>query len=170
MSKYFILQNQDNCIGCHSCEVQCKSNKSLPPGPKPCQIIHIGPKLINGKPKASFIFMNCHHCSQPWCIEACPTKAMQKRDKDGIVFIDHAVCVGCKTCITACPWGAPQWNPIAGKVVKCDLCYDRLDLGLKPACVTVCTTHCLTFDLAERIPPAKRELWAQKISVQQGAL
>ena len=61
MSKYFMLQDQQKCIGCHACEIQCKSNKSLPTGPKLCQIIHVGPKFINKKPRASlfscFVFI-----------------------------------------------------------------------------------------------------------------
>ncbi len=48
-------------------------------------------------------------------------------------------------CIAACPWGVPQWNPETGKVVKCDYCMDRIDRGLKPACVTGCLTQCLHF-------------------------
>jgi Fe-S-cluster-containing dehydrogenase component len=81
---------------------------------------------------------------------------MQKREKDGIVFVDHGLCVGCKTCISACPWGAPQWNGEAGKVVKCDYCMDRIDLGLKPACVTACTTHCLDFGQVEKMTHIRR--------------
>lgn len=81
---------------------------------------------------------------------------MQKREKDGIVFLDHSLCVGCKTCISACPWGAPQWNGDTGKVVKCDYCMDRVDEGLKPACVTACTTHCLDFGQVEDMTQIRR--------------
>ena len=62
MSKYFMLQDQQKCIGCHACEIQCKSNKSLPPEPKLCQVVEVGPKFIDGKPIASYIFMPCFHC------------------------------------------------------------------------------------------------------------
>jgi Fe-S-cluster-containing dehydrogenase component len=70
---------------------------------------------------------------------------MQKRNTEGIVFVDHALCVGCKACITACPWGAPQWHPEVGKAVRCDYCIVTVDQGLKPACVTVYIPHCLAF-------------------------
>jgi len=89
---------------------------------------------------------------------------MRKRPEDGIVFIREEDCVGCKTCITACPWGAPQWNPESGKVVKCDYCMDRIDQGLKPACVTICTTQCLNFVPADQIPQVKRELYARFVA------
>ncbi|MEA3230411.1 MAG: 4Fe-4S dicluster domain-containing protein [Thermodesulfobacteriota bacterium] len=161
MSKYHLYQDTDKCIGCHTCEIQCKSNKSLPVGPKLCEIIEIGPKMIDGVPKAAYVYVACFHCEKPWCIEACPAGAMQRRAKDGIVFVNHDLCVGCKSCISACPWGAPQWDPKRCRVVKCDFCMDRLDQGLQPACVTVCTTGCLHFDVAENINPIKRERHAR---------
>ena len=76
-----------------------------------------------------FVFMPCYHCEDPWCVRACPTGAMQKREKDGIVFVESPLCVGCKSCIAACPWGVPQWDPATNKVVKCDYCKDRIDVG-----------------------------------------
>jgi Fe-S-cluster-containing dehydrogenase component len=169
MSKYFMLQDQHKCIGCYSCEIQCKSNKKLPSGPNPCQVIPVGPEMINDQPRASYIFMPCFHCENPWCVAACPTGAMKRRDKDGIVFVDESLCVGCKTCITACPWGAPQWNPEIGKVVKCDYCMDRIDEGLKPACVATCLTRCLSFGQTEHMPLLKRERYARAMAASKGA-
>jgi DMSO reductase iron-sulfur subunit len=157
MSKYYLFQDVKKCIGCRSCEVICKSNKDLPVGPRLCEIVAVGPTFIGNLPRAAYTFMPCFHCEDPWCVAACPTGAMQRRQKDGIVFVDHSICVGCKTCMSACPWGAPQWNGELGKVVKCDYCMDRVDQGLKPACVTVCTTHCLHFGDANEVPPLRRE-------------
>lgn len=161
MSQYYLFQDAKRCIGCHACEVVCKSNKKLMMGPRPCQVITVGPKLVGEVPRAAYTFMPCFHCENPWCVAACPTGAMQKRKKDGIVFVDQSLCVGCKTCMSACPWGAPQWNPETGKVVKCDYCKDRLDQGLKPACVTICTTHCLRFGRPEDVPHIRRERYAK---------
>jgi Fe-S-cluster-containing dehydrogenase component len=89
---------------------------------------------------------------------------MQKRGKDGIVFIDKDLCVGCKTCVSACPWGAPQWNSKTGKVEKCDYCMDRLDAGLKPACVSTCTTGCLDFGTVEDTTLIRRERHAASMA------
>ncbi|MGC9022314.1 MAG: 4Fe-4S dicluster domain-containing protein, partial [Dissulfurimicrobium sp.] len=72
------------------------------------------------------------------------TGAMQKRS-DGIVFVDQEKCIGCMACAGACPWGVPQFNPATGKAIKCDYCMDRVDQGLRPACVAKCTTHALKF-------------------------
>lgn len=164
MSQYYLFQDTQKCISCHSCEVKCKINKSLPLGPRLCQVISVGPKYVGDLPRATYVFMSCFHCQNPWCVAACPTGAMQKRARDGIVFVDHELCVGCKTCIAACPWGAPQWDPEIGKVVKCDYCMDRIDQGLRPACVTACTTQCLHFGQAEQIPQVRRERHARQVA------
>ncbi len=161
MSKYYLFQDVKKCIGCRSCEVICKSHKDLPVGPRLCEIVAVGPSFIGNLPRAAYTFMPCFHCEDPWCVAACPTGAMQKRPEDGIVFVDHSICVGCKTCMSACPWGAPQWSEAMGKVVKCDYCMDRVDQGLKPACVTVCTTHCLHFGIANDIPAVRRQRHAR---------
>jgi Fe-S-cluster-containing dehydrogenase component len=90
---------------------------------------------------------------------------MQKRAKDGIVFVDPSLCIGCKCCIAACPWGVPQWNPETGKVVKCDYCMDRIDQGLKPACVTGCLTQCLHFGEVEQASELLRKRFAEQLEM-----
>ena len=93
MSRYYLIQDSKKCIRCHACEVECKVNKSLPAGPRLCQVVEVGPRLIGELPRSSYVFMPCYHCEKPWCIAACPTGAMQKRD-DGIVFVEQEECVG----------------------------------------------------------------------------
>ena len=93
MSKYYIYQDAKRCIGCFSCESHCKTKNNLPIGPRLTQIIPVGPKKLNNLPRMSYVFMPCFHCQEPWCVAACPTGAMQKRPKDGIVFVDeHTLC------------------------------------------------------------------------------
>lgn len=162
MSKYYLYVDSKRCIGCLSCEVHCQSRQGLPAGPRPTQVIEVGPEFMGGQPRSNFVYMPCFHCEQPWCVSVCPTGAMQKRHKDGIVFVEPSLCVGCKSCLMACPWGAPQWNPETGKAVKCDYCMDRLDKGLKPACVTKCVTKCIRFGEARGpMSPERRERYAR---------
>lgn len=163
MSKYYLYQDDKKCISCRACQVQCKVNKGLDVGPKPNQIIEISPKKTEGRPKATHVFMSCFHCEEPWCVPACPAGAIQKRSSDGIVFIDQESCVGCKSCIMACPWGAPQWDDKKGVAVKCDYCKDRIDAGLEPACVTACITDCLSFGPARHLPDTKRLRFVREI-------
>ena len=163
MSKYMLRHDEANCIGCLACEVHCKTNKDLGAGPDPCQVIALGPVDVDGHPRMRFVFMPCFHCEDPWCVRACPTGAMQQREKDGIVFVESALCIGCKSCIAACPWGTPQWDPATNKVVKCDYCKDRIDVGLQPACVTKCVTGCLSFGVANEVPDPRRERYARQL-------
>ncbi|MEW5724971.1 MAG: 4Fe-4S dicluster domain-containing protein [Thermodesulfobacteriota bacterium] len=164
MSHYYLFQDTKKCIACRACEVVCKINKGLPAGPKPVQIIEVGPRLIGRLPRAAYTFMPCFHCENPWCVAACPTGAMRKRESDGIVYVEEDLCVGCKTCISACPWGAPQWDPRRGKVVKCDYCRERVDQGLAPACVTICLTSCLEFGKPEEMRPLRRRRYAETMA------
>ncbi len=144
MSRLSIQQDQDRCIGCLSCEIYCKENKHLPEGPRLCQIFVMGRRVVRGVPRESYVYLGCFHCEKAACVAACPTRAMKKRPEDGVVYVDSELCVGCKACMVACPWGAVQWDPEPKKAVKCDLCMDRLAQGLRPVCVTVCTTQCLS--------------------------
>ena len=143
MSKRYVVQDQERCIGCLSCEIYCKENKQLPEGPRLCQIFMLGRRVVHGLPREAFVYLGCFHCEKAACVAACPTGAMTKRASDGVVYVETDLCVGCKACMVACPWGAVQWNPESEKAVKCDLCKDRLDQGLQPICVSVCTTQCL---------------------------
>lgn len=149
-----MFQQTEACIGCHACEVQCKSGKNLSCGPRLCEIVTVGPEWVGNQPRTVHTFLSCLHCTEPVCMAACPTGAIQMRPGDGIVFIQEDLCVGCRLCISACPWGACQWNPETKKVVKCDLCMDRLDAGLLPLCVGICPTGCLRFGRTQEMPSA----------------
>jgi Fe-S-cluster-containing dehydrogenase component len=150
MIRYLLYLNEKRCIACHGCTVHCKTNKNLPVGPILCTVTTSPLKPIKGIPKTVFTFRSCKQCDDPFCVPVCPTKAMLKRD-DGIVYIDAEKCIGCMACAKACPWNVPQLNPDTKRAVKCDYCMDRLDQGLKPACVSMCTTQALKLAVVEEI-------------------
>ena len=85
-----------------------------------------------------FVSMACNHCVDPACVANCPTGAMQKDEETGIVWTDHEVCIGCKTCIEACPYHAPCYDEQESKTYKCDMCTDRQERGDAAACVAAC--------------------------------
>ena len=169
MTEYILRHDELRCIGCKACEAHCKANKHLGPGPFPSKIVTMGPFAVDGRPQIRFVFMPCFHCEEPWCARACPTGAMQQREKDGIVHVEASLCVGCKSCMAACPWGTPQWDPATHKVVKCDFCMDRVDAGLQPACVTKCVTGCLSFGPAREAPDPRRERYARYLVAEPPA-
>ncbi len=80
----------------------------------------------------------CNHCGSPACVAECPTGAMHKRDEDGVVLSDPDVCIGCGTCVQACPYDVPRLDEEANRSSKCTLCYDRLAADKLPWCVQAC--------------------------------
>lgn len=163
MSAYYIYHDRKRCVGCYACEVHCKTAHDLPVGPRLNAIIPVGPHPVNNVPRTTFVYMHCYHCEEAPCVQVCPTGAMQKRVEDGIVFVDDSHCIGCKSCISACEWGAPQWDAQRGKVVKCDYCMERIDEGKQPACVTKCAAHALRWLTAEEASQIKRRNFAEKL-------
>ena len=92
--------------------------------------------------RRAFQVTRCNQCADAPCVAACPTEAMYRRP-DGIVDFDKQVCIGCKACIAACPYDAIFINPEDHSAEKCNLCAHRLEIGLEPACVTVCPTEAI---------------------------
>ncbi len=132
------------CFDCKACEVACKQEHRLPVGPKRIQVITVGPRWVGDRLVADFIPRACLHCAAPPCVEACPTGAIVQRE-DGIVVVKNDLCSGCEECLPACPFEAIQFNPETKLIEKCDLCADRVDEGLKPACVHHCEAGVLLF-------------------------
>jgi Fe-S-cluster-containing dehydrogenase component len=129
--------------------------------------------MAGGVPRISFAYFHCFHCDDPACVDACPTGAMVMREEDGIVYVDESECIGCLACVEACPWSVPRLNEETGKVVKCDYCMDRVDRGLKPACVAKCLTRCLHFGKADELKGLKGDRYAEVLpyeaAPQEGA-
>jgi anaerobic dimethyl sulfoxide reductase subunit B len=137
----FVHHNVD-CIGCRSCEIACKDKNDLPAGPRFRRVQYVE----GGKFPDVFAYkvnMSCNHCAEPACLPTCPTGAIWKREADGIVDIDSTLCIGCRRCEAACPYGAPQWDPVAKIVKKCNMCVDEIEAGRKPYCVMGCLMRVL---------------------------
>ena len=149
--------NADNCIGCHACEAACSEKNDLPP--------HLSFRSVGYVEGGTYpnyqrlnISMACNHCDDPVCLKGCPTRAYTKHPEYGAVIQDPDICFGCGYCTWVCPYNAPQLDPLAGQVEKCNMCVDRLEVGLKPACVSACVGNALDFGVVENIPTGSEQI------------
>jgi DMSO reductase iron-sulfur subunit len=144
----------DNCIGCHACEAACSEKNALP-----AHLSFRSVGYVEGGTYPDFrrvnISMACNHCEDPVCLKGCPTRAYTKFAEYGAVLQDPDICFGCGYCTWVCPYNAPQLDPVKGEVSKCNMCVDRLEVGLKPACASACLAGALDFGVVET-PPEKR--------------
>lgn len=133
----------DLCVGCHACEVACKLEHDLAAGVNRIRISATGPLFVNGRLSLRFECVRCRQCADPPCIGSCAEGAIEKRP-DGIVLIDESLCIGCGSCVDACPYEALALPADGGTPQLCDLCYHRLDAGQEPFCVKHCMSGALT--------------------------
>ena len=163
--KWGVAIDLKRCTGCQSCTIACKAENGTPPGVFWTRVLE---KEEGTFPFAYKVFMpvRCNHCGDPPCVPVCPSGASYVREKDNLVLIDQDKCIGCGTCIVACPYDmrfmpesargyyGEQTTPYEqatyqkwqkGTVQKCTLCVHRIDKGLKPACVETCPTEALVF-------------------------
>lgn len=163
MTRYGMAIDLSRCIGCNTCAVACKVSNNLPKDVW-WNVVHTEGRdfadtskgTYGGEMQLSWLPVNCMHCENAVCEEVCPTGATVKRD-DGIVTVDEEICIGCKSCMEACPYDVrrlienepeyylelPIGDPAAkshkgGTVEKCDFCAGRIDRGEKPACMELC--------------------------------
>lgn len=152
-----VLVDTTRCIGCRACEVTCAEEHDLfvadvtndnalenirDTSDKQWTVVN----RYETEKGEVFVKRQCMHCWQPACAAACPTNAMNKT-KEGPVTWNGDKCMGCRFCMVSCPFDIPkfeyhEWNP---KIQKCNMCYERLEKGQKPACVEACPTDALMF-------------------------
>jgi len=146
-----LLYDATKCIGCKACVVRCKEIGGLPADVDGYGGgLYDAPESLNEYTRnviqlykdggeTSYVKKQCMHCVDPACVNACMMGALQKR-AFGAVTWENNRCIGCRYCQVACPFGVPQfqWSKTSPRIVKCDLCADRLVAGKQPGCVEAC--------------------------------
>jgi len=156
--KLGLVIDLDTCVGCHACAVNCKEwNTSGHPAPLTdfdayqahpegvwLNRVHTYEAGTGPESRTVHFPRSCLHCEQPACVTVCPTGASYKRAEDGIVLVNADICIGCKLCSWACPYGAREFDDDQGVMRKCTLCIDRIynenldERDRIPACVKTC--------------------------------
>ena len=133
------------CIGCQACVqacTECDTHKGI-------SMIHL--ETVDRARSTQTIPVVCMHCDSPTCAEVCPADAI-KRSEDGVVQSARKPrCIACNNCVLACPFGVPKMKVEFELMMKCDMCYDRSSVGLKPMCASVCPSQALFFGTREEI-------------------
>lgn len=162
MTRYVMVIDTKRCFGCQTCSMACKMANNLPKGIRRNHIITSGSVKTDcgggtyPDVDMTFIPLSCQHCNNPACVDVCPTGASYKSD-EGVVLVDASECIGCKACISACPYDVRTLNEsepeyyldfsvgdgaepehIGSTIDKCNLCYQRIVNGGAPACMELC--------------------------------
>ena len=169
------------CIGCKACEVACKEWNHVPDdglnftgmsfdnsvglsadtwrhvkfieqrkplGGASAAVLHDG--VAGDEFRWLMASDVCKHCTDAGCLDVCPTGALF-RTEFGTVVVQEDVCNGCGYCVPACPYGVIDVREEDGRAWKCTLCYDRLEVGMEPACAKACPTNSIQFGVLDEL-------------------
>lgn len=151
--------NQSICQGCKACSVACKDKNNTEVGINFRRVYTKEEGSYSQQPnggvvhnvKSYYFSIACNHCEQPACLLSCPTGAITKSDKNGVVTIDQEICAGAQLCIKTCPYGGPQYNKETFKSNKCNFCMDLQEKGEDPVCVATCPLGAIEFGPIEEL-------------------
>ncbi len=162
--EYAKLVDISRCIGCKGCEVACKEWNEL--GVEPTEnfgsfqshrdlsadtwlLMRFNEIEVGGDVRWLIKKDACLHCEEPGCLYACPAPGAIVQYENGIVDFNQDHCIGCQLCVSGCPFDIPRFNAETRKVYKCNMCVDRVEAGLEPACVKTCPTNAIAWGTKE---------------------
>lgn len=147
-----MVIRQNHCVDCERCMDACRETNHVPKGHGAWRT-KIQERTVDSAETREFRPILCNHCNRPPCVRVCPTKATYKDPETGVVVMDYDKCIGCKTCMAACPYNARYFNHDKYAIDKCNFCLDtRLAAGKKDtACAAACPAKVRVFgDLKDK--------------------
>ena len=133
MAKVLIL-DYEKCTGCRECEMVCAIQHEGVSNPARSRI-----KVIKREWEGIYIPVTCQQCETAPCMTICPMNAISRDQELNRIEVDYDICIGCRSCITVCPFGAMSFNTLTQKVMKCDFCDGD------PQCVRFCETNAIRY-------------------------
>ena len=134
MAKVLYIDH-DKCTGCRLCELVCAVSHDGVSNPTRSRI-----RVMKWEAEGLYVPMTCQQCQDAPCLNVCPVEAISQEAETGRVLVDYNVCIGCRSCVSVCPFGAMSFNTTDRRVLKCDLC------GGDPRCVKACTLDAVHYE------------------------
>ena len=149
---YSMVMRQNLCVDCERCMEACVQTNHVPSYGWRTNILERTRAIGPGENETIFMPVLCNQCNEPPCVRVCPTVATYKDTTTGIVMMESKKCIGCKTCMAACPYNARYFKEETRAIDKCNFCWDtRLAKGMADtACVEACPAGVRVFgDLSD---------------------
>ncbi len=143
----------EKCTGCRNCEMVCSVFHG-----QACNPTKSAVRIVKGAGTGLNVPVVCQQCEEPACADICPVQALSLDADTGAIVVDYDLCVGCRMCIVACPFGAVTFDQDRRQAVKCDLCG-----GVDPWCVRVCEPGALTYKLPPAVSIDKKRLAGRRL-------
>jgi len=140
-----LMINHEKCTGCRLCELVCAVKHDGISNPTRSRI-----KVMKWEMEGLYIPMSCQQCEDAPCENGCPVGAISRNETLNRVEVDQQICIGCRTCVSVCPFGAMTFNAIDRQVIKCDLCDGD------PQCVRFCDVKAVEYVPATDVSIVKK--------------
>jgi Fe-S-cluster-containing hydrogenase component 2 len=153
-----LVVDYERCTGCRNCEMACSVSHGRASNPAKSAV-----RVVKWVTKGLSVPVVCQQCEVPACANICPVQALSRDADTGAMVVDYDLCVGCRMCIVACPFGAITFDMDRRQAIKCDLCG-----GVEPWCVRLCEPGALTYELPSVVSLNKKRAAGRRLGEALG--